>query len=63
MTIHPDHKKLNLAERVSIESRLQPKIIWEQEVNSKRKMKRRILTKIDLLSKSIQKFLPNITAG
>ena len=63
MTIHPDHKKLNLAERVSIESRLLPKIIWEQEVNSKRKMKRRILTKIDLLSKSIPKCLPNITAG
>ena len=63
MAIHPDHKKLNLAERVSIESRLLPKIIWEQEVNSKRKMKRRILTKIDLLSKSIQKCLPNITAG
>ena len=63
MTIHPDHKKLNLAERVSIESRLLPKIIWEQEVNSKRKMKRTILTKIDLLSKSIPKCLPNITAG
>ena len=39
--IHPDHKKLNLSERESIESRLLPKIIWEREVNSKTNEKKK----------------------
>ena len=41
IAIHPDHKKMNLAERVSIESKLLPKIMWEQEVNSKKKKKKK----------------------
>ena len=61
--IHPDHKKLNSAERVSIESRSLPKIIWEQEVNSKKMKKKILLTKTDLLSKCIPKCIPNIIAG
>ena len=44
---------MNLAERVSIESKLLPKIMWEQEVNSKKKEKEK---------KSLQKliYLPNV---
>ena len=47
---------------MSIESRLLPKIRWEQEVNSK-KNEKKILTKTDLLSKCIPKCIRNITAG
>ena len=52
IAIHPDHKKIEFIwkGRVSIESRLLPKIIWEQEVNSKRSEKKPVLTKTDLLS-------------
>ena len=32
---------MNLAERVSIESKLLPRIMWEQEVNSKKKKKKK----------------------
>ena len=55
--IHPDHKKIEFSrkERVPIESRLLPKIVWEQEVNSKKSEKKIILTKTDLLSKCIPK--------
>ena len=52
---------MNLAERVSIESRIAAKNNGEQEVNSKKKKK--ILTKTDLLNKCIPKCIPNITAG
>ena len=44
--------------RVSIESRLLPKIMWEQKVNSK-KSKKIFCTKTDLLSKCIPKYIPN----
>ena len=56
---------MNLAERVSIESKLLPKIMWEQEVNSKKKKRKRkkILTKTDLITKCIPKCISNITAG
>ena len=64
IAIHPDHKKIEFSRkgRVSIESRLLPKIIWEQEVNSKKSEKKTILTKTDLLSKSIRKCNRNVTA-
>ena len=57
IAIRPDHKKIEFSRkgRVSVESRLLPKIIWEQEVNSKKSEKKIILTKTDLLSKCIPK--------
>ena len=45
----------NLANRVLL------KLIWEQEVNSKKEQKI-ILTKTDLLCKCIPKCIPDITA-
>ena len=46
IAIHPDHKKIEFSEfsrkgRVSIESKLLTKLIWEQEVNSKKSGKNR----------------------
>ena len=64
IAFHPDYKKIEFIwdGRVSIESSLRPKIIWEQEVNSKKSEKKPILTKTDLLSKSIRKCNRNVTA-
>ena len=41
IAIHPDHEKKEFSRkgRVSIESRLVPKMIWEEEVNSKKSEK------------------------
>ena len=52
IAIHPDHKKIEFSRkgRVSIESRLLPKIIWEQEVNSKRSEKKSFLQKLIYLA-------------
>ena len=56
IAIHPDHKKIEFSRkgRVSIESRLLPKIIWEQEVNSKRSEKKSFLQKLIYLANAFR---------
>ena len=56
IAIHPDHKKIEFIwkGRVSIESRLLPKIIWEQEVNSKKSEKKSFLQKLIYLANAFQ---------
>ena len=56
IAIHPDHKKIEFSRkgRVSVESRLLPKIIWEQEVNSKKSEKKSFLQKLIYLANAFQ---------
>ena len=56
IAIHPDHKKIEFSRkgRVSVESRLLPKIIWEQEVNSKRSEKKSFLQKLIYLANAFR---------
>ena len=39
ITIHPDHKKIEFSQKGRVSIELLPKIIWEQEVNSKKSEK------------------------
>ena len=50
IAVHPDHKKLNS----SVESKLLPKIKWEQEVNSKKSAKKSFLQKLIHLANAFQ---------
>ena len=56
IAIHPDYKKIEFSRkgRVFIESRLLPKTIREQEVNSKKIKKKSLLPKLIYLANAFQ---------